>query len=200
MYNDRLNVFLDLDNTLVHSVELRLLHLPDVRRASSLLEYKDFVINEHEGYRIFKRPELDTFLDALFKRYNVSIFTHADKDYAQFIVNEFILTKPGRRIEYFFYRYHVEMAMKLDSGGYKDLRLLWKTFCIFEMSNCNTVIVDDNPQVLTSNPYNTIPIVRFEIYNPFMVNDKELYDTLEKLRKCEMEMKTKCETNKSILE
>jgi hypothetical protein len=107
------------------------------------------------------RPGLEEFLDWLFKNCKVSVFTHADKEYAMYIVNTFILQgKKNRKIDLIYYRYHVEMALDLF-GGYKDLRLLWNEFKVFDVYPSNTVIIDDNPMVKKSNPYNTIQIYPF---------------------------------------
>ena len=61
-------------------------------------------------YRIFHRPHLQTFLDYAFAHFDVSIFTAADKDYALFIAENIVLTKPGRKLKYLFYGYAATLS------------------------------------------------------------------------------------------
>lgn len=206
MYNQKLNVFLDLDNTLIHSVDLSLAKTSKYTELNTTLEYRDFVFNSSEsssrvpresgGYRIYKRPGLDPFLDYLFKHCNVSVFTHADKEYAQFICKNIVapITHPERKLEFIFCRIHVNLGLKIYgtpdykigimdlSRGYKDLRLIWNVFRIFGMNKCNTVIIDDHPQVLQSNPRNTIPIKPFSVHYPDFEKDTELKSVLEEVK------------------
>ena len=51
-------------------------------------------------YRIHERPYLQHFLDFLFTNYNVAVWTAVEKDYAKFIVENFILVKPDRRLDF----------------------------------------------------------------------------------------------------
>jgi len=179
--NKKLNVILDLDSTLINAVENRdKIKVP----SDSGLLYKDWI----PFFRIYERPYLQEFLDYLFDNFNVSVFTAADKDYALFIVDKFVLNKnPKRKLDFFFFRYHVELSNKHYSGV-KDLRLIWDLFKIYGFYPCNTLIIDDLNLVEKTNPYNTIPIKAFDVldkngnYNTTMVNDDSLLSTIEKLK------------------
>jgi TFIIF-interacting CTD phosphatase-like protein len=163
-----LNVILDLDNTIINT-------LPIDRAMPFMNEfwYSPYKHNSFLSDVIIARPNLDEFLDWLFKNCKVSVFTHADKEYAMYIVNTFILQgKKDRKIDTIYYRYHVEMAMKIF-GGYKDLRLIWDEFKVFDFYPSNTIIIDDNPIVKKSNPYNTIQIYPFDASSE-SVNDNHL--------------------------
>ncbi len=197
MSKGKLNVFLDIDNTLIQTIPLTEAS-SKYSNISSILEYGYFIPNHKDGMIVYKRPYLDEFLEYIFKHCNVSIFTHADKDYAKFIIDKFV-TKgyKDRKIEYFFYRYHVEMGIN-KYKGYKDLRLLWNDFKIFDMNPCNTVLIDDHPDVLLSNIDNVIPIKKFDIrtYTTDEIKkDDELLKMINIIKACEIKMKEKCIKN-----
>ena len=79
----KLNIVLDLDNTLVCAVDNYINQNIEVAKN---LRYVDYYINEQEMYRIYERPHLQEFLDFLFKHYNVSVFTNATGEYENLFV------------------------------------------------------------------------------------------------------------------
>ena len=94
MIERKLNVILDLDNTLLCSVEMELIKRYPERfeQLNKKLKYIDM----GPFYRIYLRPHLEDFLDFLFKNFNVSVFTAAQREYAKFVVDNIILTStPG---------------------------------------------------------------------------------------------------------
>ena len=80
-----MNVILDLDNTIINALD-------DSDRKklsgdfSGKFKYRDMI----PFFRIYARPHLDKFLDYLFANFNVAIMTAAEKDYALFIIENFI--------------------------------------------------------------------------------------------------------------
>jgi len=66
----KLNVVLDLDETLVHTVH----------KSVSYPIHEPFM--KFEDFNIYKRPHVDHFLEVVFKRYNVFVWTAAYKSYA----------------------------------------------------------------------------------------------------------------------
>lgn len=174
----KLNVVLDIDSTLINTVSLE--------EGKPLMKYyneNDYYIYKPEGYEpsvIFKRPNLDVFLDWLFKNCNVSIFTHADKDYAMDVIDRFILTKMDRKLDFIFYRYHVEFGIKKYSCV-KDLRIIWDDFLFFDFYPSNTVLIDDNDVVKRCNLYNTLQITPFIVTEERSLGDKHLLNIKEKL-------------------
>ncbi len=164
-----MNIVLDLDNTLIYS---------SPRNNLDKIQGK-FYYKFYEDIIICARPHLFEFLEWLFSNFNVSVFTYADKDYALFIIENFILRdREGRRLnrklDFIFYRYHVEMGRRLYGGiNIKDLRLIWDTFDIFGFTRKNTVIIDDNENVIDTNPNNSIYIKPF---NSFDEADSELLE------------------------
>lgn len=176
----KLNVILDLDNTIINAIDSG-----DIMKVplNVGLKYVDWP----PLFRIYARPHLDNFLDFLFANFNVSVFTAADKDYALHIVNNFIYKDhPERKLNIFFFRYHVEKSHR-EYKGVKDLRILWDMFQVPGFYPCNTVIIDDLDQVAKTNPYNCIPIDAFNVvdddgkYNPLSSQDDDLIRIQSKL-------------------
>jgi len=177
-----MNVILDLDNTIINALD-------DSDRKklsgdfSSKFKYRDMI----PFFRIYARPHLDKFLDYLFSNYNVSIMTAAEKDYALFIIENFILTKPERKLNFIFFRYQVELSREIY-GGVKDLRVIWELFQVSGFTKQNTVIIDDLDMVYETNPHNTLRIKGFFIVdedtgkiNYDMADDDELLKIMSKL-------------------
>jgi hypothetical protein len=178
----RMNIILDLDNTIINALD-------DSDRKklsgdfSSKFLYKDMI----PFFRVYARPHLEKFLDYLFANYNVAIMTAAEKDYALFIIENFILTKPERKLEFIFFRYQVELSREIY-GGVKDLRVIWELFQVNGFTKQNTVILDDLDMVYETNPHNTLRIKGFFIVdentgkiNYDMADDKELLNVISQL-------------------
>ena len=198
---EKLNVILDLDNTLVCAVEK--VHYdvasdPRFKAFNENLKYRDttFVytndgsdVVHKEEYRIYARPHLDEFLDYLFENFNVSVFTNAEKDYAMYIVNNFIKgsfeseekdkENKKRRLDFVFYRYHT-MRGNEKFGGIKNLRLIWETYKMYYFFPANTIIVDDLYDVYKTNPLNTIPIKHWNV-TPLAIDQVLEDDSLVKV-------------------
>ena len=157
---DKINVILDLDSTIINSVEFKDLYLLPSKVE---LEYHDFDIY----YRIFARPELQEFLDFLFANFNVSVWTAAESNYAMFIVDNFITIKPERKLQVFFYRYHVNLAKEKyqKTDNMKDLSLIWDYYKIYNFYPSNTILIDDFIDVYNTNPKNVINLKGFDILN-----------------------------------
>jgi len=195
---NRLNVILDLDNTIINSLEPSEIKLIDpsfisLAKTPEPEEFQaKFMFADMEPYfRVFARPGLDAFLDYLFEYYNVGVWTAAESEYALFIIRHFIETKPNRRLKFIFYRYHVDGAEKrYGEGKIKDLRLLWEHYKLFHVYPCNTILIDDLIDVKTTNPLNVFRLKSFDVLkgshpNMNAVTDRELEnvkDTLEELR------------------
>jgi hypothetical protein len=183
MFEKRLNIVLDLDNTLVFGLEYTILknnrNVFEVFDKS--LKYADFIdpLTKISLYRIYARPYLKEFLDFLFKNFNVSVFTAADKDYAQFVINNFILTKErkdkGYKLDFIFYRYHFNLSVTMYNKA-KNLEMLWNYYKFYCFFPCNTLIVDDLEDVIKSNPNNSIQAKYFSIYNRGNINFDALND------------------------
>jgi len=153
----KMSLFLDLDCTLVNSLDLQ-----ELRKAPREFQRKFRYIDMKGYYRIFQRPHLQVFLDYAFANFNVSIFTAADKDYALFIAEKLILTKPNRKLQHFFYGYTSGLSEAYFDSP-KDLRLLWDVLKVEGLTPCSTILLDDLSDVFEANPRNVIRAKKFEL-------------------------------------
>jgi len=166
----KLNIVLDLDNTLLCAVDFREIMDSNFDPIfSEKLKYIDFMFDNKPLYRIFLRPNLEDFLDYLFDEFNVSVFTNADKDYADFVATNIILKssrgsveEQPRKLDFVFYRYHSNIVLE-NYGKMKDLRFIWEMAHIYYFFPSNTIIIDDLYLVKQSNYYNCLAIKPFEI-------------------------------------
>lgn len=139
------NLIIDLDETLIYSLDRDdyVPHKHDKKKHNFKHKYMD------EYYTVFYRPGLEEFLDYIFKNFNVSVFTAASKSYAMFIIENIIMGENKKRHpEYIFFSYHCDITKKLKKG-IKDLTILWDQdgFNLPNFNECNTIIIDDNPDV-----------------------------------------------------
>ncbi len=198
----KLNVILDLDNTLINA-----LSSSDRRKLPNSYSDKFNYIDYIPFFRIYERPHLQDFLDFLFSNFNVAVITAAEKDYAMFIIDRFILSstvyidgKPQikkytetRKLDFIFFSYQVDIGMELYKG-IKNLNMIWDTVengGIFRIENyypSNTIIIDDLDAVSQTNPYNSIRIKNFSVVDDESgeiqydaINDDELIKMKEYL-------------------
>ncbi len=184
-----LHIILDLDNTLINSLD------PNERKnAPRQYQNKFKHVKMDNYYTVFERPYLQKFLDYIFDNYKVSVFTAADNEYALFIIEKIILTKPDRKLEYIFTGPHSSISEMLYNSP-KNLKMLWDNFKIPDFSHCNTIIIDDLNEVKESNPYNSIQVKAFELlekkkeeyikpsneYMEKVINDHTLFNVITKL-------------------
>lgn len=164
----KLNIILDLDQTLISSEEIHLLKNSH-KKKMDLFNNK----NLDDQYIVFERPGLQSFLDYLFENFNVSVWTAANKSYAIFIINNFILVKPNRKLDFIFFSYHCNISIK-SGKGLKGLSLLWDDFKLKNYTEDNTIIIDDNLTVKEIQKNNCYQIEPFYFFNEDSENDNEL--------------------------
>jgi TFIIF-interacting CTD phosphatase-like protein len=168
-------VILDLDHTIISAVEMDRLSTVHDPKA---FKYKDF---DH-SYRIYERPYLQQFLDRLFKNYRVAVWTAAGISYANFIVKNFILTKPNRKLEFFMWREHCDYSEDI-ADHQKKLKLL-------DFITEPHVILDDNEDVLRTQKDRSVDSRDFNVayenakYDDFLLHAiDEIEKKLKKQRK-----------------
>jgi TFIIF-interacting CTD phosphatase-like protein len=166
---NRINILLDLDNTLICSLakhEEKPIFKPRM---------KQFRWENMEGvYKVFERPGLQNFLDFLFENFNVSVWTAASKSYALFIIDEFILKgHPERRLDYVLFSYHCKKSRRLQDTQ-KALNILKDEFELLNFDMDKTYIIDDHPEVYSAQPDNCINIKAFEFTERKSWEDQEL--------------------------
>lgn len=169
------NILLDLDQTLIFSNELsKFQPSPKMK----LFKYKQM----DNSYITFARPHLQEFLDYIFKNFRVAVWTAASKEYAKFIIDNFILTKPGRKLDFVFYSYHCNLSTT-SGNGLKGLNMLWEKFKLKGYNKSNTIIIDDNHEVKSIQVDNCYHIPEFNYNTKGSENDKELLELMHVLKK-----------------
>ncbi|CAD8155063.1 unnamed protein product [Paramecium pentaurelia] len=129
------SIAIDLDETLVHSEELK----PNRRY--------DF---QNQQFGIFIRPYCLQFLQMLNKYANLFIFTSSNIKYATTIMQ--ILDPLKEIFQGLFFRDHCTILQ--DNTQVKDIKII---------SNDLTkiILIDNNPQCFIPQPFNGIPIIPF---------------------------------------
>ncbi|OAY26391.1 CTD small phosphatase-like protein [Manihot esculenta] len=134
-------VFLDLDETLVHS------------KADPPPQVFDFIVRpnidgEFMNFYVLKRPGVDAFLEALAAKYELVVFTAGLKEYASLVLDK--LDVKGL-ISHRLYR---DSCKEVDGKYVKDLSEMGRDLN-------RVVIVDDNPNCYIFQPENAVPIKPF---------------------------------------
>lgn len=158
-----IHVILDLDNTLVYSFDI---FNPEPREKIpnfvSLGKVKSHMLTNSKGeteFLVTERPYLQPFLTWLFKYFMVSVWSAGSPDYVKFIVDKCIKKGgKGRKLVKVFNSITCDKSREKYSTV-KDLRLLYDGPGKFRPTN--TLIVDDLPEVIKSNPANSIRIVKY---------------------------------------
>jgi TFIIF-interacting CTD phosphatase-like protein len=164
----RTQLLLDLDNTLICSEIVQDFPFNDDDMKRHALKH---TFHNLDGeYILFERPGLQEFLDYACENFDVSIWTAACKDYALFIIKNCILTKPNRRIHYFFFRTHCSLSKALYNESLSDnieavkcIKMLEDVFKIPQFMDNKVLILDDLEDVYYTQPDKCIGIKPFEI-------------------------------------
>lgn len=149
-------VILDLDNTCICAKEydeIKDVVYPDFYTGEN--KYFDLLENEEDPnsdilYRIYPRPGLQPFLDQLFEKYQVAVWTAADLDYALFVINNFITRgNPERQLKFIMWHEHCEYSSNQNDDEQAKLLTLLSLPLHKPMYDINDmVIIDDNELVL----------------------------------------------------
>lgn len=179
----KMNLILDLDNTLVCAESTSDIDMKKEKEKSS-----KFVFHDMDGYYIvFERPNLQEFLDFAFENFNVSVWTAASKDYAIFIIDNILVGNRKERkykLDYIFYSYHCDVSLD-QAKGTKDLSMLWDKYKLPNYNKNNTFIMDDYDEVLNTNKNNCILVEPFNYFDKDSENDyyfKKLMPKMENLK------------------
>lgn len=162
MKHKLLNLILDLDETIIHSLSPE---EKDSLTKNQLDEYNKirerYKHSMGEGdYTVIERPDLQKFLDFAFENFNVCVWTAASKEYALFIIDEIILAdKPERHLDLVLFSTHCGYAKK-KYKGMKNLKMVYDV-CGYDMDK--TVILDDHPEVYSTQPTNCVRMYPFEL-------------------------------------
>jgi TFIIF-interacting CTD phosphatase-like protein len=173
----RYNIILDLDQTLISS-ELK--YTFDFEKLGSKMNYFDYK-NFDDQYIVFARPHLQTFLDFLFENFNVSVWTAASKSYALFVIDKFILRNTSRTLDFIFFSYHCTISKRV-ANELKYLPILWGVFGLSRYSKMDTVLIDDNYDVVKNQKCNCFHIKPFLFLQKDSQNDDSLLDLIKRLK------------------
>jgi hypothetical protein len=164
-----LNCLLDLDNTIIYSLEIE--KVPKNMKNHWINSFKSYEMTGE--FLVFERPGLQKFLDWLFKYFNVSVWSAASPSYVDFIVDN-IIEKNGRRVEYVLNSNNCKISQKIYGiDNIKKLDLIWDVYDLKGFGPYSTLIIDDLGKVTNNNKHNSIRIKRF-VTNENTLNDNEL--------------------------
>ncbi|XP_058100905.1 uncharacterized protein LOC131245444 [Magnolia sinica] len=149
-YPEKKTVFLDLDETLIHS------------KADPPPEKYDFVVRpmidgEILNFYVLKRPGVDKLLEEISKSFEIVVFTAGLEEYASLVLDRL---DPKGMISHRLYR---DSCKEMEGKFIKDLSELGRDLK-------RAVIVDDNPNAYVFQPGNAVRV------NPFIddLGDQEL--------------------------
>ena len=181
MVKRRINIVLDLDNTLISAID-------DIEEdsipISRLLFLQKNLLweNMEDEFKVFSRPYLQEFLTWLFKNFNVSVWTAASKSYALFVIHKFVLAdKPERKLDYVLFSHHCTESKK-NHKAQKSLAMMDTVFPIGYFID-DTYIIDDNKEVYNTQPDMCIRIKPFDVLKENCELDEELLLIQKKLNK-----------------
>ena len=193
----KINIFLDLDQSIISGEVLpnneEEIDEDDDEEIYDIEKHKKKAMkfdfhNMENYYVIFARPGLQSFLDFLFKHFNVSVWTAASKDYALFIIDKIIIAgHKDRKLDYVFFNYHCKASDKL-TGGTKSLSIMWDLIKDPKYNKNNTYILDDYDEVFNTQPDNTIIAKPFHFTEEGSENDDFLEQLKEKFKKLKKDM------------
>lgn len=155
----KINIVLDLDNTLIYSYVYALYKKMNAKGVSWLKSFPKYEMDN--DYVVCERPHLQPFLTWLFKNFNVMVWSAASPDYVEFIVKNVILSHKNRNLDRIFNSAHCDESQSKYNGDTKNLNLLWDTYDFEGYGPYNTLIIDDMKHVIDCQPYNAIRIKKF---------------------------------------
>lgn len=169
-------ILLDLDNTLICAEDL--VSVQDENKMVKARE-KFHTVRMEDYYDIFERPHLQEFLDYLFEHFNVGIWTASSKDYAIFVIKNFIIQPKNklclnRKIQLFLCSHHCNVSKKHFKGITKDLKLISDKWSLKQLKDI--ILIDDLEHLAEHQPNNVIAI------KPFFYNKEEAYEDKELLK------------------
>ena len=155
---NRLLVVLDLDETLIHATTKEDLGEPDF---------------DMEGWKVYKRPHLNRFLDYCFEHFDVAVWTSAGELFADGIVTQIM---PSRALKFVWSAERCTQHFNSETLEYYPRKLL-KKICRRGWSANRIVAIDDTPSKWEASYGNYVQVL------PFFGDrtDRELLDLQEYL-------------------
>lgn len=170
-------IFLDLDQTIVHSVEPG--EVPKSVETNAKKHLKHHSMDKI--YTVYERPGLQEFFDFLFGNFDVSVWTAASKDYAMFVIDKCIKAGKPRDVKLILFSHHGKISKNIYNSS-KNLRLLSKDLKLEDFKPDNTFIVDDYDEVYYTQPNNCIIAPGFYIDEKGFEKDSFLRELQDRLK------------------
>lgn len=193
--DNRWTLFLDLDETIISSVE----HSQYSKESVKALE-KQFMSSpmfkrseRHDMENLFHvwgRPGLQSFLDFAFEHFRVVVWTYGSCDYGWFIISKFILGKKAakRRKNLVAFLCDVQceksQAFTRDTSSPKHLSWLVRHHPDLKVDLNRTIFIDDHPGVLEANRRQVISCPKWEFLKPVCWNDDFLDRVQKEMLRC----------------
>jgi TFIIF-interacting CTD phosphatase-like protein len=176
MTTNKLNLVLDLDETLIYSYN----NIIEMNKKSFELNKHNYlfyeIINNSKDsetilirrYYLFLRPYLITFLKKISNYYNLILYTNSTEKYATIIIN------------------YINYLIKLDSNIFTSIYYRFPNMTLIKtlerlknlnpnIDSTNTIIIDDNKEMWDIKYHNILyQIPHFTIYNYDYNNDNML--------------------------
>jgi TFIIF-interacting CTD phosphatase-like protein len=180
----KLNITLDLDETLIHCVIGR--NEEHVKQLESMEYFLTTMMSHDIALCIFYRPGLWEFLDKINNKYNLYICTFATKDYCDILIREFIKKVKGLK-------FIESLSRSLDG------LTIYKALSAFPLDKNTTLIIDDRVDVWPFDRGNLLQIKPYR--GPDVLNyvaDDEFTTILEYINRVELKVKEQFYSKKKI--
>lgn len=183
------SVILDIDGTLVHTLAKQEALKLEKRYGRAFIDHliQDYQkVTMTDEHVIFFRPGLQEFLDHLFEKYNVAIWSAGTPEYVNFVTQNIILARPNRRVEFVFNSTHCNESISRGSRGWKNLEVVWDMYekncqeqnvichCLRLFHPRNTILIDNTPSVAADHPENYMFIPTFDVGDMWSHHDRTL--------------------------
>lgn len=167
----KIHVFLDLDETLINSIE------PDTVVLNEKL-FEWFPIYENNNgpiiFKTFLRPHLKTFLDWVFDNCNVSVWSAGERNYVLDIIKAIM---PKRPLKIILWREHCEQA---QSVSLKNLAWLETKIDLEQFGY--PILIDDLKQNCHGNEGHCFNIKKFLVTSDNADKDDALLKVIDMLK------------------
>jgi len=178
----KLNLILDIDNTLISSIPANILERTPRENLRHLSQLNTW--NMSDNYLVVERPYLQPFLDYVFDNFTVSFWTAATENYARNILQRSVIPPSSfrgkiRKPAYVFHLDHCNSSVD-EFNRVKDLRLLCDVYGVFDRGS--TLIIDDLDEVSYAQPNDSIRIPAFEALNPSCIRDNALLRIMNNMK------------------
>jgi 23S rRNA A2030 N6-methylase RlmJ len=101
------------------------------------------------------------------------------------VINNVILTKKDRKLDFIFHSEHCKFSKKYMRGA-KDLNILWEKYKLDGYRKNNTILIDDLPELYSFQKKNCILIKPFYFNDEKSELDKVLDTIKEKLERTKL--------------